>query len=107
EGRAQRRPGSTVALQVRGKGRVAAVVGQGSDERKPLFSLFLAAGNAAQVDWVGWSPIGPYEASSRQAERHVSWHFNTGDPAHPADFALADQYRKEYYRDGILPLLID
>src|SRR5262249_2782686 len=91
---AQTQPGQKVNLQLRGRGRVPVVVGQGSDERKPLFSLFVAAGNPAQADWVGWSPIGPYEASSRPAERHIGWHFNTGDPARPADFALADQYRK-------------
>lgn len=101
------KPGTNLQLRVRGKGNVVAVVGQGSDERKPLFTLFsTGAGNPAQWDWVGWSPVGPFETSGRRAERYVGWHFNTGDPQAPAAFALIDQYRKEYYRDGILNFLI-
>src|SRR5207248_8796814 len=65
EAMARRRPGDKVALQVRGRGRVAVVVGQGSDDRKPLFSLFVSAARPAQADWVGWTPVGPYDASSR------------------------------------------
>ena len=100
-------PGNKVVLGIRGKGNVALVVGQGSDERKPLFSLFVTQGDkVADWEWIGWSPIGPYEASGRLAERHIGWHFNTGDPDQPASFALADQYRKEYFREGILNDLV-
>ncbi|MGE3804383.1 MAG: hypothetical protein AB7K24_06900, partial [Gemmataceae bacterium] len=103
EGIAHMKPGTKVRLGVRGKGAIVLEVGQGSDERKPLFSLFVnRAEKIADWEWVGWSPFGPYEASDRQAERHIGWHFNTGDPLRPASFALADQYRKEYYRQGIL-----
>jgi WD40 repeat protein len=102
------KPGTNLQLRVRGKGNVAALVGQGSDERKPVFTVFATgAGAPATWDWVGWSPIGPFEASGRRAERYVGWHFNTGDPAAPATFALIDQYRKEYYRDGILNFLVN
>jgi WD40 repeat protein len=100
-------PKTNLQLRVRGKGNVAAPLGQGSDVRTPLFFLFtVGAGKVNQWDWVGWSPIGPYESSGRRAERYIGWHFNTGDPAAPARFALIDEYRKEYYRDGILRFLI-
>lgn len=96
-------PRTKITLRVQGKGNVAVNVGQGIDERKPLFSLFVTGGpRVDQWEWIGWSPIGPYEASDRKAERYIGWHFNTGDPLAPASFALADQYRKEYYREGIL-----
>jgi WD40 repeat protein len=102
------KPGTTLQLRIRGKGNVGALVGQGSDERKPLFTIFTTgAGAPATWDWVGWSPIGPFETSGRRAERYVGWHFNTGDPDAPATFALIDQYRKEYYRDGILNFLVN
>lgn len=104
---AQRKPRDKATLQIHGKGRAVVVIGQGSDERKPLFSLFVTRPRADGADeWVGWSPTGPYEASARKAERHIGWHFNTGDPLHPASFALADEYRKEFYRDGILAMLV-
>lgn len=102
------KPGTNLQLRLRGKGNVGALVGQGSDERKPLFTVFATGAGAPDTwDWVGWSPIGPFEASGRRAERYVGWHFNTGDPAAPATFALIDQYRKEYYRDGILNFLVN
>jgi WD40 repeat protein len=100
-------PKANLQLRVRGKGNVPVAVGQGADDRKPLFFLFVVGGSKVnQWDWVGWSPIGPYESSGRRAERYVGWHFNTGDPAAPARFALIDEYRKEYYRDGILRFLM-
>ncbi|GIW79576.1 MAG: hypothetical protein KatS3mg105_1383 [Gemmatales bacterium] len=102
------RPGTRVTLGLRGKGKVVLEVKQGTDERKPLFSLFAAkAKKAGEWDWVGWNPIGPYEASGRRAEKLIGWHFNTGNPEKPAVFALADQYRKEYYREGILKDLVE
>jgi WD40 repeat protein len=111
EGVADVRPGREVTLRVRAPGakprEVVLPVGQGVDERKPLLSLFVTrGGKAAEREWVGWSPYGPYEASGRKAERHIGWHFNTGKPAAPASFALADEYRKRYYREGILKHLV-
>jgi WD40 repeat protein len=107
----QTRPKAELVLQVReaagNRRRVALVVGQGVDERKPLLSVFVTQGRGAQErEWVGWNPHGPYDASDRRAERHIGWHFNTGNPAAPASFALVDQYRKEYYRPGILKHLV-
>src|SRR5262249_11434197 len=89
---------------------VSLVVGQGVDERKPLFSFFLArpanAAKPADRDWIGWSPHGPYESSGPRAERLLGWHFNTGKPDAPAAFAPAERYHKQYHREGILRHLV-
>ncbi len=96
-----RRPGEQIAVTIAGKGVVKLTVGRGLDIRKPLFSLFLLRGRPLP-EWVGWSPAGPYDASSPAAEAHLGWHTNTGDPAAPVSFAAAQQYQKEYRREGIL-----
>jgi len=100
-------PGQNVTLRIARANQpprdVPLLVGQAIDERKPILSLFLTRPDAAgQREWVGWTPLGPYEASSRAAERLIGWHFNTGRPEMPTSFALADQYRDTYYRPGIL-----
>jgi WD40 repeat protein len=104
------KPGKTVTLKVRGEqGRreVAWQVNQGIDERKPLLTLFItSAGQGGERQWIGWSPVGPFESSGRAAEQFVGWHFNTGEANAPTRFALADQYRNQYYREGILKELI-
>ena len=92
----------------KGKDDVTLEVGQGIDERKPLFSLFVSQGEkAADCEWIGWSPMGPYDASSPKAEKFLFWHFNTGDPQAPTRTASADQYRKQFHRPGILEKLIE
>ena len=97
-------------MQVRGRQgprQVKLDVGQGIDERKPLLSLFISRdGKPQEREWIGWNPIGPYDASGRKAERHLGWHFNTGQAKSPTRFALADQYRNDYYREGLLKDLI-
>jgi len=104
------KPGKTITLRVRGPGGardVTLAVSQGIDDRKPLLSLFVTRdGKAEDRKWVGWNPIGPYESSDQKAERHLGWHFNTGEAKAPTRFALADQYRKQYYREGILKDLV-
>jgi WD40 repeat protein len=103
-------PGATIKLQVKGKGAVAVEVGQGLDERKPLFTMFVTrADKPADRHWLGWNPLGPYEASTPRAERHLGWHINTGQPEAPTSFtsfANAAKYREKYYRKGILNKLI-
>ncbi|MCS6853002.1 MAG: hypothetical protein NZ700_17740 [Gemmataceae bacterium] len=103
------KPGSTITLRVEADRKtrdMALVVSQGVDERKPLYSLFLTrSGRGGERHWIGWSPIGPYDSSGPQAERYLAWHFNTGQPGEPTRCALADQYRKEYHREGLLTLL--
>lgn len=104
-------PGTEVKLRIKGQNnqeRVAAIrVGQRIDDQKPLLSLFVtAADNVAAREWLGWNPLGPYEASAPKAERHLGWHINTGDVKNPARFTAADVYRKQYYREGILKELV-
>jgi WD40 repeat protein len=102
-----RKPGDALRLRVKGKGDVVLRVGQGTDEQKPLFSLFVTAGEAGQGgDWIGWNSVGPYDASGANAEQYLGWHFNTGNPKEPTTFAGAGQYRKQYYREGILGDLV-
>jgi WD40 repeat protein len=100
------RPKTTVTLRAGGRD-VRLPVGQGVDERKPLLSLFVT--HARRVEdrgWVGWNPIGPYEASDAKAESLIGWHFNTGERGQPARFATADQYHRTFYREGVLENLI-
>jgi WD40 repeat protein len=98
-------PGTLAEFQVRGKPNARLRVGQGVDVRNPLFSLFITRTRAG--DWIGWSPMGPYDASGRAAENYLGWHFNTGDPGAPTRFALANQYHDTFYRPGLLPQLIE
>jgi WD40 repeat protein len=96
------KPGQTITLRVGGKDVSIAVI-QEVDVRSPLFSLFLTRGN----DWIGWNPIGAFESSGKQAERHLGWHFNTGQPNAPTRFAAADQFSREYFRKGLLKELVE
>lgn len=103
-----RKPGSEMTLRIRGKLDVRLRLGQAVDERKPLFTLFITRpARNGDREWLGWSPIGPYDSSDRRTERLIGWHINTGDPARPTSFATADQYRKELYRPGLLKNLVD
>jgi WD40 repeat protein len=101
---AARRPGGQVDVAVAGKGTIKLPIERGVDERKPLFSLFFLR-SAGLPEWVGWSPAGPYDYSSPAAEAHLGWQTNTGDPAAPVSYAAAREYRKDYYREGILRYL--
>ncbi|HZV07139.1 MAG TPA: hypothetical protein VE999_18805, partial [Gemmataceae bacterium] len=104
------RPGTEISLRrgdPDGGDDISFRVGQGIDERKPLFSLYVVGGpNVSDCEWIGWSPVGPYGASSPKAEKYLGWHFNTGDPKAPTRFADAGQYRKYYYRENLLDKLI-
>ncbi len=105
-----KKPGSMVTLRVGKPGAerdVALTVSQGSDMRNPLFSVFVLTGHAAgDPDWIGWHPMGPFDASSARAEGHLGWHFNTGDAKLPARFALAREHRKAFYTEGLLKTLV-
>ena len=106
-----RKPGSDAKLKVLRGGAAKDVlvkVRQGVDVRKPLFSMFLVRDAAGKLsDWIGWNAIGPYDASRREVEKYLGWHFNTGRPEQPTAFAFIDEYRKEYYREGLLKAMID
>src|SRR6185295_16207780 len=59
----KRNPKDKVAIQVTGRAKALEVeVGQGVDERKPLFSLALVRKNKV-LGWIGWTPNGPFDAS--------------------------------------------
>lgn len=100
------RPGTDLALRVGGQRR-RLKVGQGIDSQKPLLSFFVTRPDGvAQREWIGWSTLGHYDVSDRKAERHLGWHFNTGNPDGPTRFAFADQYSKVFHRPGILQQLL-
>jgi WD40 repeat protein len=104
------KPGQEITLRLRnaqGRRDQKVTVGQAIDERKPLLSLFVTRGaRAADHHWLGWTPHGPYEASDPRAEQYLGWHFNTGDRQAPTRFARAGEYRKQYYRDGLVKDLL-
>jgi WD40 repeat protein len=99
----------TVTLRVAGRGDVTLAVSQGADERKPLLSLFVtSARDGAPRQWVGWSPVGPYDSSGPAAEKLIGWHTNTGETDKaPVRFALANQFRKDNFKPGILKKLVE
>ena len=101
-------PGQKVTLHFAQRGDVVLTVGQAIDERKPLFTLFITgAGRADERDWIGWNPFGPYEYSDRKAERWLGWHFNpTKLGVAPTFDSPAEQYHKEFFREGILRHLL-
>jgi hypothetical protein len=108
---ARRAPGQTVTLRRSRPGSPEADVslrlGQATDERKPLFWLFVNHGVApGQRGWVGWSPLGPYDLSGPEMEQRFGWHFNTEQAEVPTRFALAAEYRV-FHRPGVLKDLFD
>jgi WD40 repeat protein len=107
-----RKPGSEVDVQVKGKEGVLTlplvpVVG----ERKPRFTLFITQPSRSiflpATHWIGWTPLGLFDASSGIAERLVGWQINTGNAAAPVSFAPLAVYRKEFYRRGLLDGLVN
>ena len=79
---------------------------QAVDERKPLFQVMIAAGdNPTERSWIGWSPLGPFDASDREMKKHLGWHFNVHRPDAPVDFAPLDQY-PDLYQPGLLGKLV-
>jgi WD40 repeat protein len=103
----QCKPGTRVTLHFRGRAPATLVLSQGSDERKPLFSLFLSrSGGASQRRWIGWSPVGPYDSNAAEAERFIGWHRNTGEAGRPTEFVSAAEYRRDDFKPDILAYLI-
>lgn len=106
----QFKPGETVVVR-RTRGNeppvdVKLVVGQGVDDRKPLFSLFASPSEEqGGWNWIGWSPLGPYEARGEGVEEMLGWHFNTGRADSPTRYALAGEY-ENLARPGLLDHLL-
>jgi WD40 repeat protein len=100
-------PGQNVTLRFRKRGDVALRVGQVTNEMKPLLTLFVTQPSRGNVrHWIGWSPVGPYDFSDRDAERLLGWQQNTNDPKRPTLFAEAAQHRAIYYKPDILRYLV-
>ncbi len=106
------KPKDNVVLRVRAAGAnqandVTLVVGQGTDERKPLLNLFVTRdGAAAKRDWIAWTSRGQYDSSARSADQYLGWHFNPEKRDDPVDFAGADKYRKDYESPGLLKYVV-
>jgi WD40 repeat protein len=104
------KPGDRATLRLRDGDvarDVALTVGQGTDERLPLLSLFFTRPDrSGEREWVGWNPLGPYEAADAHAETDIGWHFNTNRPEAPTRFAAAGEYHDKYYRAGLLADLV-
>jgi WD40 repeat protein len=99
---AEHKPGEEVRLNLRGNRTVKVRLSQAIDERKPLLSLFVTR----DEDWIGWSPMGPYEASGLRAENYLGWHQGTENPQRPTAFALANQFQEKYRKPGVLRELL-
>src|SRR5690606_24126173 len=93
----RRNPGDSLTVRrLRGgvTAEVSLPIGQGTDERKPLFSLFVARnplegerlGDAGRWGWIAFTPLGPFDSSNIDFERYLGWHINTGDPRSPTSF---------------------
>jgi hypothetical protein len=101
------KPGSRVTLRFRGQPPATLILDQGSDERKPLFSLFITdKGEPLERKWVGWNPVGPYDSNAAEAERFIGWHRNTGDEKRPTEFVPATEYRGDDFKQGLLEHLV-
>jgi WD40 repeat protein len=108
------KPGTKISLQIERQGakrNVEVVVGQGVDDQRPLLSLFAPAPAPPPAgktrEWIAWNPIGPYDASSKDVERFLGWHFNPSKLEEPARFARADSYRDKFYKPLLLKPLLD
>jgi hypothetical protein len=107
------KPGQTVTLRLAdpaGKqpdAEVPLVVGQGADEQKPLFSLFIdRRGKPEEHAWIAWNPNGPYETNAPQTEQRLGWHFNPAKTGAAPSFARAAEYHQQYYKEGLLKHLV-
>lgn len=74
-----------------------------TDERKPLSSIFLFAQNPDEpISWIGWDPLGRYDATRAESESRLGWHFNTDDADAPVLFAPAEKYREQNYWPNLI-----
>jgi WD40 repeat protein len=102
----QQKPGDTVRLRVKNKQPVSLKVGQGVDERNPLFSVFVTRPDqGGDQEWIGWSPAGYYDCSADGAARHLLWHYNKASVDQPTATVEAKGFREEYKCKGLLHFL--
>lgn len=103
------KPGTRLTLNRAGGAEpVVVTVEQGVDERKPLFSLYVeqTSDDADLFEWVGWSPLGPFDSSGGEIEKHLGWHFNGEETDDPVRFALLEEY-PDLRRRGLLAGMIE
>jgi WD40 repeat protein len=104
-------PGKEVTLQVerQGKPRLEKVrLQQGTDERKPLLSLFIVSDSAKPASqWIAWTPVGPYDSSDSDVERYIGWQFNAPRLGDPVKFGGADAYRRQFREPALLKPLLE
>ncbi|HVS39122.1 MAG TPA: WD40 repeat domain-containing protein [Gemmataceae bacterium] len=105
-------PSSKAVLRVHPAGGaardVSVDVGQGTDERNPMLCLFVTAdGPPAKRDWIAWTMLGPYDASSPAAENYIGWHYNPDKLDQPVEFAPPEKNRKDNLSPGILKYLLE
>jgi WD40 repeat protein len=104
-------PGQKFTLHVRrGTSNLTAraTAGQGVDQRKPLFMLFVFAGPKGSVPgrWIAWTPQGPYDfQGTAQDEALVGWHRNAEYLEGPVTFAPLAEWRKEFFEPTLLERL--
>lgn len=107
----EQKPGTNVEVTITRGGQrqtIRCPVGQAIDESKPLFTLFVAPGNRAdRWQWIGWHPLGNFDAIGADVDRWLGWHFNTGEKTEPARFAAIGEYRDAFFRRNLLKSLID
>ncbi|MFN4257919.1 MAG: hypothetical protein ACK4RK_01375 [Gemmataceae bacterium] len=102
-------PGREIQLRIRRDGKqltVPVVIEQGVDDKKPLFSLHFAADAKGRQDWIGWSPMGPFDSTGPRVERLVGWHFNPDQLEQGARFAPLGDYRNKFHKFNLLRFLI-
>lgn len=102
------KPGAKVVLRFARHGNVTLTADQATDQQSPLFSLLVTGGTkAADFQWIGWNASGAYDLSdAAKLDRYLVWHHNTNKADAPVKTAPASEYRKDFYRDEILRLLL-
>ncbi len=105
-------PGSDAILRVGRGGRsmdLAVPLVQGTDERKPLFSVVLRSAPAdgdESLHWLAWSPHGPFEASDEAIGQRAGWHFNRIEGNEEIRFAPLAEYRERFFGRGLMHSLL-
>jgi len=103
----------TINLRLQRAGQpldVAVPLEQGIDLRTPLLSLLLSSledeQNPGARQWLAWSPLGQFDVIGSSLERQLGWHINTKDDAAPVRFSSVEQYRDQFFQQGLLLKLL-
>ncbi len=103
------KPGSPIKLRRQRAAQTADVMltlEQAADVPKPLFQLMITKPNLdGNRRWIGWSPLGPFDASDRQMRQRLGWQLNVKQADRPVAFVPLEQY-PELYTSGLLRDLI-